>query len=78
MSLDDIEERLAQGLDGPVQPREGYTFLYTRRCRGCGALIHWWETVNGKPSPHDRDGVSHFATCPYREQFRKPREGNQP
>lgn len=55
----------------PTIPRDGYTFLQAKPCKGCGALIYWWETINGKPSPHDLDGTSHFATCPFREQFRK-------
>jgi hypothetical protein len=59
---------------GVVEPRDGYTFIHARRCRGCDALIYWWETVAGKPSPHDRDGTSHFATCPKASQFRTPRE----
>jgi hypothetical protein len=63
---------------GVVAPRDGYTFQRASRCRGCDSPVYWWETVNGKPSPHDQDGVSHFATCPARDQFRKPREGTQP
>lgn len=55
----------------PVMPKAGYTFLDSRPCKGCGARIYWWETVAGKPSPHDRDGLSHFASCPLREQFRR-------
>ena len=63
---------------GATRPRPGYTFLHTRKCRGCPALVYWWETVNGKPSPHDRDGTSHFATCPAQASFRKPRGGDAP
>lgn len=55
----------------PRRPREGYQFKHVKRCRGCTALIAWWETPAGKWSPHDFDGVSHFATCPVHEQFRK-------
>lgn len=41
-------------------------------CRGCGAVIAFTETVNGKLMPINVDGVSHFATCPQSERFRKP------
>lgn len=43
------------------------------RCRGCGALVLWCATPSGKRSPHDRDGVSHFATCPEAARFRRVR-----
>ena len=58
----------------PVRPKPGYIYHHARPCRGCGALIQWWETPNGKWSPHDFDGTSHFATCPLQEQFRKRQE----
>lgn len=59
--------------DRPAQPREGYAFLHAKPCTGptCSATVYWWRTTAGRPSPHDRDGVSHFATCPDRDSFRK-------
>ena len=58
----------------PTSPREGYVYIGARACTGCGALIHWWRTLNGKPSPHDQDGTTHFATCPKAARFRRPRK----
>ncbi|MGV0985043.1 MAG: hypothetical protein ACOYB2_10840 [Limnohabitans sp.] len=45
------------------------------RCRSCNALILWVKRVpakGGQPKPHplDRDGTSHFATCPQAESWR--------
>ena len=59
--------------DRPTQPREGYVFLHAKRCSGptCGSTVYWWRTLAGRPSPHDRDGISHFATCPDSQSFRK-------
>lgn len=41
------------------------------KCRGCGAPIYWIVTKNDKRMPVDRDGTSHFATCPGANEFRK-------
>jgi len=56
------------------------------RCRSCRARIIWFETDAGKKMPVDADTVepddfeldisrhvSHFATCPQSNQWRKPR-----
>lgn len=46
-------------------------------CRGCGALIEFWITPAGKNMPMDRmekddsPAITHFATCPKRDTFRK-------
>jgi hypothetical protein len=40
------------------------------KCRGCGAEIYWVETKSGKNMPVNRDGTSHFATCPKADEFR--------
>lgn len=50
-----------------------YRFTGVRPCAGptCGRLVAWFETPNGKPSCHDEDGTSHFATCPDRDNFRR-------
>lgn len=45
------------------------------RCRSCDALMLWVMRVpkaggKAKPHPLNRDGVSHFATCPSAERWR--------
>lgn len=40
-------------------------------CRSCGVLILWVITAKGKRAPYNRDGVSHFATCPEAQKWRK-------
>lgn len=42
------------------------------RCRACSAEITFVLTKFGKHMPVNSDGVSHFATCPAAERFRKP------
>jgi len=42
-----------------------------RNCRGCGAIIYWIVTRNGKRMPVNPDGTSHFSTCPEAGKFRK-------
>jgi hypothetical protein len=55
-------------------------------CQRCGAAIIFLPTAAGKHAPVDAETVpidaevfdpkrmmSHFATCPYAEQFRKPK-----
>jgi len=58
-------------------------------CRGCGRPVYWIRTKNNKAMPvdtrvdgglepmRDRDGrgLSHFATCPKADQFRKKKIG---
>jgi hypothetical protein len=39
-------------------------------CRGCGDRIYWIRTENGASMPVNRDGTSHFSTCPDAESFR--------
>lgn len=52
---------------------------YTR-CSGCNAAMEFWKTPTGKSLPFDPmpDGdsraVSHFATCPVAERFRKAKK----
>lgn len=44
------------------------------RCRSCSAEVMWCITPAGRRAPVDRDGTSHFATCPQgREWSRKGR-----
>jgi hypothetical protein len=52
----------------------GWEIVNVAPCRGCGKLIAWARTLDRKPAPLDRDGTSHFATCPEAERFRKTRE----
>lgn len=54
------------------------------KCRACGASIHWLKTSTGRTMPVDSATVveadthfesprhvSHFATCPEADRFRK-------
>ena len=41
-------------------------------CRGCGAVVTFVLTKNGKRMPTDPDGKSHFSTCPQANRFRQP------
>jgi len=43
----------------------------TRTCRSCGARIAWLRTTSGRLAPVNADGISHFATCPQAEDWRK-------
>lgn len=42
------------------------------KCRSCHAEVLWTTTPAGKRSPLDRDGKSHFATCPQAKEWRRP------
>ena len=33
-------------------------------CKSCGAPVYWITSKNGKPTIWDKNGVSHWATCP--------------
>ncbi len=50
---------------------EGWRADNEGRCRSCGATVMWCWTQNGKKAPIDRDGKSHFATCPQADAWRK-------
>ena len=62
--------------DGPpfgyVVPT-GYTFDNLGRCASCGATIAWCLTPKGNRAPMDRDGISHFASCPNAADHRRPK-----
>ena len=45
------------------------------KCRGCGAVIYWGKTKSGKPHPCDKDGSSHFSSCPEADKFRSGKDG---
>jgi len=49
----------------------GWTADNVGQCRSCGATVMWCLTSNGKKAPIDRDGKSHFATCPQADSWRK-------
>ncbi|MGO9641497.1 MAG: hypothetical protein ACLP1Y_09370 [Candidatus Acidiferrales bacterium] len=56
----------------------GYRFKYSRACRRCGAMIEFWLTPARKWAPLERlkesaynERGSHFATCPFADEFRK-------
>lgn len=49
----------------------GQTPQNVGRCRSCGAEILWCLTAAGRKSPTDRDGTSHFATCPHATAWRR-------
>jgi hypothetical protein len=52
---------------------EGWVIINLARCQGCGQPIAWARTPAGRSAPLDRDGVSHFATCPEADRFRRRR-----
>jgi hypothetical protein len=56
--------------DGWTVPA-GYVPVNIARCRGCGEPILWCLTPRDRRSPHDRDGTSHFVTCPDAQAFRR-------
>jgi len=68
--------------DGQLAAHEARTAL----CRSCLKPIIWFKTATGKNMPVDAETVeaydeeldlsrhiSHFATCPQRDKWRKPR-----
>ena len=51
---------------------QGYVPGQPGFCRGCPALVLWARNpATGKSSPWNQDGVSHWATCPSANQFRR-------
>lgn len=57
--LEDINRRIIQG-HGQVG-----------KCSSCKRRIYWLQFADGKKSPHDEDGTSHFATCSHAAQHRR-------
>jgi hypothetical protein len=41
------------------------------RCKSCNAPIVWEKTENGKATPNNLDGSTHWSTCPHRREWRK-------
>lgn len=63
-------------LAGPPEPAPyavptDWIMLGLGACRSCGAPIAWCQTPKGKRAPIDRDGGSHFATCPSADAWRR-------
>ena len=57
--------------------RAMYELKSTARCKGCDAPIEWWKTTNGKmlpvnvePSGEYAAVVTHWVTCPKRDDFK--------
>jgi hypothetical protein len=44
------------------------------KCSKCHKPIVWVKTASGKSTPQDPDGETHWATCPFADEFRKPRD----
>lgn len=59
---------------GQVIP-PGYLFDGMGKCSSpvCGAPIAWTLTKAARRAPLNADGVSHWATCPDPDRFRKPK-----
>ncbi|HEY6383449.1 MAG TPA: hypothetical protein VIY07_16805 [Pseudolabrys sp.] len=53
---------------------QGYRFKDKARCRGCNAVILWYETPNSKLMPLDPETLEpHWGSCPERDRFKKPK-----
>ena len=56
--------------------RAGYTYATNKVCP-CGAAMELWTTPDNKTMPmnpmpeEESPAVSHFATCPKAQQFRR-------
>ena len=56
---------------------QGYQSIGNGVCSGCNAQILWWRTPNGNNAPYNpmddatSPAVSHFATCPAKQAFRR-------
>ncbi|MFB2878697.1 hypothetical protein [Floridanema aerugineum] len=40
-------------------------------CEACKARVNWVKTPNGKYTPINLDGSTHWATCPDAKRFKK-------
>lgn len=73
-------------MSGPVVPVPAGT--RAGRCSACHAEVYWVEMPSGRKMPVDcagdvearpptaeepGQGISHFATCPFADQFRRAR-----
>ena len=50
---------------------DGYSPDNIGQCRSCAAEVLWCHTPAGRKAPLNRDGTSHFSTCPAASQWRK-------
>lgn len=41
------------------------------KCKKCGADIWFMTTYKGNQIPYNEDGITHFADCPFADEFRK-------
>lgn len=48
---------------------------FVRPCQRCGQKLWFVRLKSGKIGPYNIDGVSHFATCRFAGEFRKPEAG---
>lgn len=55
-----------------VRPADGEV---PRACRSCSAEVLWVETQAGRRAPLNRDGTSHFSTCPQADEWRNRKVG---
>jgi hypothetical protein len=57
--------------------QQGYKFTGTSHCRGCGVVIEWYETPNGKRIPINggEQFDPHWASCPRAQDFRRNENG---
>lgn len=74
MTLESVEDERFAGWHRPV----AWEITAVSRCRGCGQLIAWARTASGRSAPLDRDGTSHFATCPDAARFRRSQASRPP
>jgi hypothetical protein len=52
---------------------KGYTYSNMGTCSSCGADIVWCYSPKDNRVPMNKDGVSHFATCPNAADHRRNR-----
>lgn len=65
-------EALADIASAEERAVAGRAYSANGKCRSCGAPVHWHLSgVNGKNTPHDLDGTSHFKTCPQANDWSK-------
>lgn len=61
----------------------GYRRQSSTFCMGCNQAMEFWTTPQGKSIPMDvmteaeSPAISHFATCPLAQQFRRRKQGKE-
>lgn len=66
--LAEIKEKLRKLLNHVGNPGQ---------CRKCPAQVYWVTSKNGRPSPVNADGTSHFANCPGARQVKLEQQQRQ-